>query len=218
MSTEYGEGIDTAPRQPARNSTYSVQIRPGSPLKQEVLASPEVESPIDFIEYDDRASTVHSRSGNRAFDQTQRWTVLAREAEADEVSILSVTSEEKGYYTSLLPEEADGTAGAHEPPVEDRRASSRLGSIISGFDEGAFIEHDYEHPIYEPNEEQEDENGFSEIDFDDSPQLTPFVELPPIEPPPYLPLSPPRLCPIQWLINLETPRNMSSIHSRYQNN
>jgi len=183
MSTDYGERIDTTPRQPARNSTYSVQIRPGSPLKQEVLASPEVESPIDFFEHDG-SPTVYTRAGNRAYDQTHRWTMLAREAEADEVSILSATSEEKGYYASLLPEGAEETAGAHEPPIEDSRASSRLGSTISGFDERAFVEHDPEHRPHEVNEQEEDENGFSEIEFEETAQLTPFVELPPTEPPP----------------------------------
>src|SRR5277367_4722725 len=182
MTTDYGDRIDTTPRQPARNSTYSVQIRPGSPLKQEVLASPEVESPIDFYEHG--SPTIRPRNENRAYDQARRWTVLTREAEADEVSILSVTSEEKGYYASLLPEGGEETLGAHEPLVEDNRASSRLGSVISGFDEGAFIEHDHEHQL---NREDEEENGFSEIDFEDTAQLAPFVELPPTEPPPYLP-------------------------------
>jgi len=186
MTTDYGDGVDTTPRQPARNSTYSVQIRPGSPLKQEVLASPEVESPIDFFEHG--SPTIQPRNGNnRAYDQTHRWTVLAREAEADEVSILSVTSEEKGYYASLLPDGGEDTVGAHEPLVEDSRASSRLGSVISGFDEGAFIEHDHEHQLDDTNREEEEENGFSEIDFEDTTQLAPFVELPPTEPPPYLP-------------------------------
>ena len=112
--------------------------------------------------------------------------MLAREAEADEVSILSVTSEEKGYYASLLPDGGEETVGAHEPLVEDRRASSRLGSVISGFDERAFIEHDHEHQ-FNTHREEDEENGFSEIDFEDTAQLAPFVELPPTEPPPYLP-------------------------------
>src|SRR5271169_3248965 len=154
MTTDYGDQIDTTPRQPARNSTYSVQIRPGSPLKQEVLASPEVESPIDFYEHG--SPTLRPRNGNRAYDQARRWTVLTREAEADEVSILSITSEEQGYYASLLPEGAEETA--HERLVEDSRASSRLGSIISGFDERAFVEHDYEYQEQQEQEEQE-ENG-----------------------------------------------------------
>ena len=183
MTTGYSDRVNPSPRQPSRNSAYSVHIRPSSPLKQEVLSSPEVHSPIHFFE--DGSPTIRPRNSNRAYDQTHRWTVLAREAEADEVSILSITSEEKGYYTSLLPEGADETAGGHEPPLDDYRASSLLGSVISGFDEGAFVEHDPEQQHQnEPNEE--DENGFSEINFEETPELTPFVQLPPTEPPPYL--------------------------------
>jgi hypothetical protein len=70
---------------------------------------------------------------SRVLDHTQRWTVLARDAEADEISLLSITSEEKGYYTSLLPDDTIA-----EPIPVDSRASSQ----ISGFDENAFVEYD----------------------------------------------------------------------------
>lgn len=152
---------DLTPRQPSRHNpaTLLTYGRPGSPLKQEVLVSPDIDSPDDF----EPLSPTPSRSGSRGLDQTQRWTVLAREAEADEVSILSITSEEKDYYTSLLPDSPEEIPAQEVNPVTWSRASSRLGSVISGFSEGAFVEHEFEYDDAR-NIRHESVDRFSEID------------------------------------------------------
>jgi hypothetical protein len=122
------------------------------------------------------------------YDQTHRWTVLAREAEADEVSILSVNSEDRGYYTSLfdgtMPEEPAQQVTVLEPViVEGSRASSRLGSL-SGFSEGILVEQDIEEEegfyYQKRNTREESVERFSEIDFEDTVQL-------PLDPIPYKP-------------------------------
>src|ERR1700738_1653316 len=159
MSTE--ERTDLTPR-PQRQSNLIVSHRPGSPLKQEVLASPVVESSPP-------SPTPTVSRGGRTYETTHRWTVLAREAEADEVSILSINSEDRGYYASLfdgtLPDEPAENVTVLEPIiVEERRASSQFGFVeethartnsqfsingkrassrfgsVSGFSEGVWVE------------------------------------------------------------------------------
>jgi hypothetical protein len=204
---------DLTPRQPSRHGPATVLTygRPGSPLKQEVLASPDLDSPDDF----EPLSPTPSRGGSRVLDQTQRWTVLAREAEADEVSILSITSEERDYYTSLLPDSPE-EAHTHEiNPVEWSRTSSQLGSVISGFTEGAFVENEYEYDDSR-NIREESVDRFSEIDYGETvpPTSAPYPpttqspsptherypsissQFPPsIEPPPFIQVPPSDLPP-----------------------
>lgn len=178
---------DFTPSQPVRHSnTLSIFNRPGSPLKQEVLASPVFGSPEPADNHD---SPILSR-GSRILDTTQRWTVLAREAEADEISLLSITSEEKGYYSSLLPDDT-----VAEPVTDDRRADSQIG----GFDENAFVEYNDsdlqerretsigtygEIENYEPSPAQ-----FTHFHSPTSPptRFDPpgFTQAPPSDPPPY---------------------------------
>jgi len=171
-------GNDTTPRQPGRQSnSLSIFNRPGSPLKQEVFASPVFGSPEPA-----GGSPFLSRD-NRVFDQTQRWTVLAREAEADEISLLSVTSEEKGYYTSIVPDDIPDA----EPVTVETRASSR----ISGFDENAFVEYD-EREVRDTREESVER--YSEIE-DFEPLPTDFIHF-------HSPTSPPTLFdPPQFIRN-----------------
>ena len=186
MKTTIYERVDLTPK-PPRDSSQSIEItRPGSPLKQEVCASPDFDyqfSPDLFS----RESPTLSRH-NRVFDQTHRWTVLAREAQADEVSILSVTSEEKGYYTSLLPNEpSPKPPGDHE---SHGHSGSRTGSVISGFNESAFVEHN-EAESEGREEREESGESFTEVNYDEAIQfsapsmLPPFIQLPLSEPPPY---------------------------------
>jgi hypothetical protein len=161
---------DLTPRQPSRHGPATVLTygRPGSPLKQEVLASPDLDSPDDF----EPLSPTPSRSGSRVLDQTQRWTVLAREAEADEVSVLSITSEERDYYTSLLPDSPEEPHIHEVNPDEWSRTSSHLGSVISGFSEGEFVEneHDYDETR---NIREESVDRFSEIDYGETTSIRP---------------------------------------------
>lgn len=180
MKTTIYDRVDLTPKQ-SRYSTQSLtNERPGSSLNQDTFSSPD----LDYHFTSDllpQVSPTLSRN-NRVFDQTHRWTVLAREAQADEVSILSVTSEEKGYYSSLLPDEPPKPSGTHE------HSASRPGSVISGFNESAFVEHNEAE-----NEGQEEGTGdqFSEVNYDDTIQfeqpsvVLPFIQLPLSEPPPY---------------------------------
>ncbi len=186
MKTTMYERDDLTPK-PPRHSSQSIGVsRPGSPLKEEVLASPDFDYQFSPDLFSHESPTL-SRN-NRVFDQTHRWTVLAREAQADEVSILSVTSEEKGYYTSLLPDELPpNPAGEHEP---HGHSGSRTGSVISGFNESAFVEHN-EAENEGCEELEESGESFSEITFDETIQfsapstLRPFIQLPLSEPPSY---------------------------------
>ena len=184
MKTTIYERVDLTPKQ-SRHSTQSIiTSRSGSPLKQEVAPDLDYHFTPDFLPQE---SPTLSRN-NRVFDQTHRWTVLAREAEADEVSILSVTSEEKGYYTSLPPDEPTPDP-AHKSPGH---SGSRAGSVISGFNETAFVEHN---EAENGGQEEREESGepFSEIDYDEAIQfaatseLPPFIQLASSEPPPYYP-------------------------------
>jgi hypothetical protein len=191
MTTEYGR-VDLTPKQSTttHHASYTIN-RPGSPLKQEVGALPDLESAMsEYMAYISPSTTTTTTTTsftrrNRAFDQTHRWTVLAREAEADEVSILSVTSEEKGYYTSL-PADVPHNPSATEGVVN----RSRPGSGFSGFIQEAFAEHE---PDEIQNTQEESTEPFNEINetvqetiqFSALPQLSPLVELPPTEPPPY---------------------------------
>ena len=179
MKTTIHERVDLTPKK-SRYSTQSIVTnRPGSPLKQEVFDPPDFDYHFSSDLVPQESSTLSRNS--RVFDQTHRWTVLAREAEADEVSVLSVTSEEKGYYNSLLP------SGANEPRGH---STSRAGSVISGFNESAFVEHNEAE-----NQGQQEREGigeaFSEVDYDEEiqfaapPELPPFIQLAPSEPPPY---------------------------------
>jgi hypothetical protein len=173
MMTTDLDRTDLTPRQPSRHGPATILTygRPGSPLKQEVLASPDLDS-LDCFE---PPSPTPSR-GSRTLDQAQRWTILAREAEADEVSILSITSEERGYYASLLPESHEEVATQDVSLVEWSRASSRLGSVISGFSEGAFVENEHEHE-YEYDDvrdiREESVERFSEVDYAETASITP---------------------------------------------
>jgi hypothetical protein len=162
MTTNH-ERVNRTPKEHVPNTSYSVVSinKPSSPLNQKVIVSPELKS---------RNYIPTTSRNDRAFDQTQRWTILAREAEADEVSILSVTSEEKGYYNSLLPDEPT----VPTEPVED----NHTGSVISGFSEGEFVEHESEESV----------ERFSEVNYDETIQFSdPSLPAPftPTEPPPY---------------------------------
>lgn len=184
-TTTVHDRTELTPPQPSRQSnTLSIFNRPGSPLKQEVLASPVFGSPDPAAD----ESLIFTRD-SIALDQTQRWTVLAREAEADEISLLSITSEEKGYYASILPDDTT------EPiPVETRR--------ISGFDENAFVECDNNSELRKIREGSVER--YSEIeDYEPlptqfhSPTSPPtrfdppnFAQAPPSDPPPYVSLFP----------------------------
>jgi hypothetical protein len=182
MSTE--DRTDLTPRQLQRQSNFHYQ-RPGSPLKQEVLASPDIDSGLP------------SPTFSRTNDATHRWTMLAREAEADEISILSVKSEDRDYYTSLfdgtMPEEERQHVTVMEPViVEGSRAASRLGSIsgslVSWFSEGVLVDEEYDDDAYffeERKRREESVERFSEVDFDDTISLPPE---PPLMPPPYSPI------------------------------
>jgi len=194
MTMTGNDRTEITPRQPVRHSnTLSIFNRPGSPLKQEVLASPVFGSP-EPADNDD--SAILSR-GSRVLDPAQRWTVLAREAEADEISLLSITSEEKGYYSALLPDDT-----VAESATDDNRADSQ----ISEFDENAFVEYDDsdlhetretsmgtygEIEQYEPSPAQ-----FAHFHSPTSPptrfDLPGFTQAPPSDPPPYasFPFSP----------------------------
>jgi hypothetical protein len=120
-SSEHTPRMSTGRTYSPRNSL------PGSPLKQQ-LFSPEVRRP-------------RSPRDSRTLDQAHRWTVLTREAEADEVSILSITSEERGYFASLVPD------------AVDRRGS--------GFSDGVIVEEeDFERTEVDSTEE------FSEVEFE----------------------------------------------------
>jgi len=167
--------------------------KPGSPLIQEILPS-SIYSYYD--PYDPPPLSPRPRPrDNRTYDQTHRWTVLAREAEADELSIVSLTSEERGYYSSLIPEI---TGQRPEPGGESSRTSSRLGSVISGFDENAFIETDHARSDSEAEhiDREEGVERFSEIDYNEPVQFIPparpvsqYLQVPPTEAPPYFPFS-----------------------------
>lgn len=188
MSTTDNDRSELTPRQPSRHSNnLSIFNRPGSPLKQEVFASPVFGSPEPTYYHD---SPILSH-GSRVLDPAQRWTVLAREAEADEISLLSITSEEKGYYSALLPD--DTVAG---PVKVDSRASSQ----ISGFDENAFVEYDdsglqdRREPSIGPDCEIEDFQPspapFTQFHSPTSPptRFDPagFTQIPTLDPPPYV--------------------------------
>ena len=184
--TTVHDRTDLTPRQPRRQSnTLSIFNRPGSPLKREVLASPVV-GPHKPAAEDE--SLIFTRD-SIALDQTQRWTVLAREAEADEISLLSITSEEKGYYASILP---------HETTAEPLTVETRSSSRISGFDENAFVEYDDNPELREIREGSVER--YSEIEEYEpisthfhSPTSPPtlfvlpsFTQAPPSDPPPYV--------------------------------
>ena len=186
MTTEYGR-VDLTPKQSTTYHTSYTVNKPRSPSKQEMGPTSDLESAVsEYMAYISPPTTTTTTTSfsrrNRAFDQTHRWTVLAREAEADEVSILSVTSEEKGYFISLPPDEP------HNPATEGAVNGSEPGSVISGFSQDAFVEHESDEI---QNAQEEIADRFSEIDYDDTiqfsalPQLSPFVELAPPEPPPY---------------------------------
>ena len=180
---------DLTARQPrTRDLTprSSTGIRPGSPLKQEIASSVESSS-IDYLPARRSSSSSPTLSRDtRAYDQTHRWTVLTREAEADEVSIFSVTSEEKFYYAALFPDEGS-------PQVNNQRTSNRY----SGFSEGVLIEKDeYEYNNLPTEPEKEDNvERFSEIEFEgeefpettNAPPPLPFVPQPPPDPVGYFP-------------------------------
>lgn len=182
MTAEY-ERVELTPKQapPApRHTSYTIN-RPDSPLKQEVFTT-SLDLEFEEQEYHHIYPPTSMRS-SRAFDQTHRWTVLAREAEADEVSILSVTSEEKGYYTSLPP---DVVGSDTVNAVVD---GDRPRSVISGFSQDAFVEHEHEEDRHQ-NVRETSVERFSEIDYDEAiqfsalPQITPFLALSTTEPPP----------------------------------
>lgn len=210
LSTTDPDTVDTTPKQSSKqnNNHYvdtktptAITITPthlrrsGSPLKQEVLASPVPESPVDYY-YSPSASPTFSRDA-RGIEGAHRWTVLSREAEADEVSILSVTSEEKNYFAALIPD-------ALQTPENERRTSSR----ISGFSGAAVAEDEYEYNNLQNGNEREDSvERFSEVEYDESPPeeiqesvdeqfpppeneptLPPFTVNPPLDPPPYVPI------------------------------
>jgi hypothetical protein len=177
LSTTEPDRVDRTPKQSSRQS-YHVETtptplrRPGSPLKQEVLASPVPDSPGGYY-YSPSASPTFSRD-DRAFHQAQRWTVLSREAEADEVSILSITSEEKNYYAALVPD---------EPNTPKHQSST--DSHISGFSGEAFAEDEYEYNNLQ-KEREESVERFSEVEYDGPmpPEEIPIEEEQPQLPPP----------------------------------
>src|SRR5271156_2013471 len=142
------------PRQPSRNS-HVIFNRPGSPLKQEVLASPDPESPSP----NDPGSPILRREkrNSRTFDPHARWSYIESEAGADfdEVSIISALSEEKDYYGMLADMDE------LPPIVDDSRTTSHVGSVIS---EGSLVERDEENLT--PKEESIDR--FSEIDYNET--------------------------------------------------
>ena len=187
--TMENERVDTTSKASSRHSIQSINW-PGSPLKREIINSLNCE---DADPYDPPPFSPRPRTRDiLTYDATHRWTVLAREAEADELSIVSLTSEEKGYYTSLIPDGAAGEVLQHHG--ESSRTSSRLGSVISGFDENAFVDNDHTPP--DLDEEHDKREGsierFSEIDYEETIQFAPptqpppFIQLAPTDPPPYI--------------------------------
>lgn len=182
-TTTGNDRLDLTPKQPQRyqnasnNTPTTTSVRPGSPLKQEVFASPVLESSLDYY-FSPSSSPTLSRD-TRAFDQAQRWTILSREAEADEVSILSVTSEEKNYYALLLPDDNEPRGAANQDQINDSRTSSR----ISGFTTNA-VEDEYEYNNLR-NEREDSIERFSEVEYDETHSTQELhVPAPEIAPPP----------------------------------
>ena len=219
--------VDVTPRQQSeKHLSYSVTVRrPGSPLKREAHVSRYLASspspPLPEHEAEDPAT--FRRRNTRAYDQTQRWTILAREAEADEVSIVSVTSEERDYLNALVP---DVPPPSNNDGLSAGEIAGGIGveSAISGFDEDAFTERESTESMSRDNEvdKQPDENTFDEaIYFTEPVELPDFTppqdpNSPPTEPSRYDPLIPPIA-----VVNLRIERNpaaMYTIQSLFQNN
>lgn len=183
---DYNSSDQLTPRQPSRTSQVPFN-RPGSPLKQEVLASPDPQSPSP----NDPGSPILRREkrASRTFDSQARWSYIETEvgADFDEVSIISALSEEKDYYGML----ADVEDMEELPPiVDDSRTTSHVGSVIS---EGSLVEREEEvnltpkeGSIDQFSEIDDNETGFPEGDetlqFLPSQGPPPFIQDPPTEP------------------------------------
>ena len=219
--------VDVTPRQQsAKHLSYSVTVhRPGSPLKREALLSRDLASSPSPPppELEDEDSTTFRRRNTRAYDQTQRWTILAREAEADEVSIVSVTSEERDYLNALVPD-VPPPSNKDGPSAGEIAGGMGVQNAISGFDEDAFTERESTEPMSRDNDvdNQPDENKFDEeIYFTEPVELPDFTppqdpDSPPTGPPRYDPL----ILPIA-VVNLGVERNPAAsytIQFPFQNN
>jgi len=197
MTSDFDRADVTPRQQSSKHLSYSVTVhRPGSPLKREVLPSPDLASspPLPHYEYEDEDSVTFRRRNTHAYDQAQRWTILAREAEADEVSIVSVTSEERDYLNALVPDVPPPSNHDGLSTVEIA-GGRQVESAISGFDEEAFAERESTEMISRDDEvdKQPDENNFDEIQFTEPTALPDFT---PPEDPNSSPTEPPRSDPL----------------------
>lgn len=193
MTSDHDQRVDATPRgQSQKQLSYSVAVvhRPGSPLKQEVVLSPDLPSSPRPHDDDDDDTPSHLRRSTRVYDQTQRWTVLTREAEADEVSLLSVTSEEKDYLNALVPDASPPLTRDGSPAGENARYS-QVGSTLSGFEEGEFRGRDSSGRTTlgdEPRHQPEEKAFLDEtIQFSEPAELPEFT---PAEAPRYSPFEP----------------------------
>lgn len=182
MTTEY-DREDLSPRFTLPHAKYTVVHRSTSSPKTDSFpfASPR----STYLDYDEPASPIILSRNDRAFDQTHRWTVLAREAEADEVSVLSVTSEEIGYYASILPDEPV------PPPTQDRGNHTRGGKNGTKRDGSTEDDDDDPQTAYFNKAKDGNADQLADVDFGEaiqfSPPITPALFLPAPEEPTYLP-------------------------------
>jgi hypothetical protein len=170
MTTEF-DREDQISRPTLPRTTVRVVHRSSTSPQTDVFPSPR----SGYLDYDGPASPAILTRNDRAYDQTHRWTVLAREAEADEVSILSVTSEEIGYYASILPDEPVPPPPTHEPS-EKRNLTIATNETKKDSPTTNGPQTTYIHTTKEGNTYQ-----LTEVDISDAIQFSP-----PLEPAPFL--------------------------------